>query len=323
MKTAGRYVLIGAAALLAVHACDTGTPTAGIDRGGVRTPVSVEGAITGFGSIVVNGVHYELASAQVRMDDAPATEADLRLGQVVTISGDREESTDRASASTVTFSSNVQGPLAAVDTAAGVLTVLGQTVVVNADTVFDLGARAPAIGSLSVGEALRVSGFVGASGSITAARVEQRPAAATLRVAGRVARLDRSAARFDINALSVSYAAAVVVDGFPTGQPSDGDEVVVTGSVLAPGGALLATTLVRQPTVVTRRVGDEFEVEGLITRFVSSRDFDVAGVRVTTTASTLYEHGNAGTLALDLKVHVSGRVNTALELEARKVEIDD
>lgn len=323
MIRGGRYIVIGVAAITAVHGCDTGSPTAGIDRGGVRTPVAAQGAITGFGSIVVNGVHYSLDAAQVRIDGALAAEADLRLGQVVTISGSREEGSDRASADTVTFSSNVQAPVTAVDATAGSFAVLGQTVRTGADTVFDLGARAPAVASLAVGETVRVSGFVAADGSITAARVEQRAAAGELRVTGRIARLSRSAARFDINALTVSYAAAVVIDGFPSGQPSDGDEVVVTGSAVAPSGTLLATTLVRQTAGVAPRAGEEFEVEGLITRFVSPQDFDVAGVGVTTTATTQYEHGNASTLALNLKVHVSGRVNAALEREARRVEIDD
>ena len=69
--------------------------------------------------------------------------------------------------------------------------------------------------------------------------------------------------------------------------------------------------------------GDEFEVEGLITRFVSPQDFDVANVAVTTTATTQYEHGSAASLRLDLRVHVSGRINAALELEAGRVEIED
>jgi hypothetical protein len=318
-----RSALIGVAAITALYACDTSSPTAGIDRGGVRTPVAAQGAITGFGSIIVNGVHYSLDAAQVRIDGALAAEMDLKLGQVVTITGSREEGTDRARADTVTSSNNVQAPITVVDAAAGTFAVLGQSVRTDVDTVFDLGTRAAAVASLVVGETVRVSGFVAASGAITAARVEQRAGGGELRVTGRIARLDRSAARFEINALAVSYAAAVVIDGFPGGQPSDGDEVVVTGITVAPNGTLLATTLARQNAEVTRRAGEEFEVEGLITRFVSPQDFDVAGIGVTTTAATSYEHGSAATLALDLKVHVSGRVNTALELEARRVEIDD
>ncbi len=323
MSRCSDYVLIGVAAVATLSACDTGSPTAGIDRSGVRTPVSAQGAITGFGSIIVNGVHYSLDAAEVRIDGARAVEADLALGQVVTISGSRDAGSDRASAETVTFTSNVQGPVTATDAAADTFAVLGQTVHTYASTVFDLGGRAPLVASLIVGETVRVSGFVAADGTIAAARVEQRAASSELRVTGRIVRLDRAAARFDINALTVSYAAAVVIEGFPSGQPSEGDEIIVTGRAVASNGVLLANTLERRAAAPGVREGDEFEVEGLITRFVSPRDFDVANVAVTTTASTQYEHGTASSLALDLKVHVSGRVNAALQREARKVEIDD
>lgn len=320
----GRYRLMAGAGLLAaLNACDTGSPTAGIDRGGVRTPVSAHGAITGFGSIVVNGVHYSLDTATVRIDGSLAAEADLALGQVVTINGTREAGVARAAAETVTVTSNVQAPVTAIDAAAHSFSVLGQTVRASADTVFELGGRAPAVSSLIVGGPVRVSGFVAADGSIEAARVEERAAHVELRVSGKVERLSRSAARFDINALTVSYSSAAVIEGFSTGEPSEGDEVVVTSRAVAANGTLLADTLERVRGDVGLRAGDEFEVEGLITRFVSPEDFSVAGVAVTTTAATRYEHGSPSSLALDLKVHVSGRVNGALQREASKVEIDD
>jgi len=320
----GRYwFMLGAGLAAGLNACDTGSPTAGIDRGGVRTPVSAHGAITGFGSIIVNGAHYSLDAATVRIDGALAAEADLALGQVATIRGTRGASADRAAAETVTVTSNVQGPVTAVDVAAHNFSVLGQTVRASADTVFDLGGRAPAVSSLIGGEPVRVSGFVAADGSIEAARIEERAANVELRVTGKVERLSRPAARFEINSLTVSYSSAAVIEGFPTGEPGEGDEVVVTGRAVTANGMLLADTLERLPDEAALRAGDEFEVEGLITRFVSPQDFDVAGVAVTTTAGTQYEHGSPSSLTLDLKVHVSGRVNGASQREASKVEIDD
>jgi hypothetical protein len=160
-------LVVGAALLVAVHACDSTSPTAGIDRGGVRTPVSAQGPITGFGSIIVNGVHYSIDSAVVRVDGGLAAASDLALGQVVTIMGSRDGGSDRGSADTVAFTSNVQGPVTALEPTAGTLVVLGQRVSTNGATVFDLGGRAPNIASLGLGES-RVSGFVGADGAIAA-----------------------------------------------------------------------------------------------------------------------------------------------------------
>lgn len=323
MMRGWRSLLLGAALLVAMHACDSTSPTAGIDRGGVRTPVSVQGPITGFGSIIVNSVHYAIDSAVVRVDGGFGAASDLALGQIVTIIGSREAAGDRGSADSVAFTSNVQGPVTAMDAAAGTVVVLGQDVSTSAVTVFALGTRAASVASLALGEAVRISGFVGANGAIAATRIEQRSAGSELRVVGRIARLNRAAARFEINGLVVSYAAAVAIEGFHDGEPHDGDDVVVVGSAVAPSGTLLAQTLERRVAEIGEREGQEAEIEGLITRFVSAQDFDVSGVAVTTTAATQFEHGTAATLALNLKVHVTGRVNAVQQIDARKVEIED
>jgi hypothetical protein len=62
------------------------------------------------------------------------------------------------------------------------------------------------------------------------------------------------------------------------------------------------------------------EIEGLITRFVSSTDFDVSGKPVTTTTTTRYENGAAGDLALNVKVEVEGQTNAGGVLVASKVQ---
>jgi hypothetical protein len=53
---------------------------------------------------------------------------------------------------------------------------------------------------------------------------------------------------------------------------------------------------------------------------VSATDFNVAGQRVTTTASTTYEGGTASNLALDVPVEVEGRFNATGVIVASKVQ---
>ena len=312
-----------AAVSTALLACDDGSPTAGIDRGGVRTPVAAQGPIEGFGSIVIGGVHYDLDVATLRVDGSAVAEADLALGQVVTVTGTRGDGETRVRADSVSSTTNVQGPVQSLDIGAGTLTVLGQSIVTKPTTVYVLGTSSPSLASLHVGDKVRVSGLVGAAGGIEATRIERRSASAELRVSGTVADVDTASSRFRLNALVVSYAAAVSIEGFPQGRPENGDPVIVVGSALGANGELLARTLERHGAELEEREGRELEIEGLITRFVSPLDFDVAGVRATTTAATTYEHGTAADLRLDLKVHVKGRVNAAQLLEARKIEIED
>jgi hypothetical protein len=298
-----------------------GTETAGIDRGGARTPVIAQAPISGFGSIIVNGVHYDIAHATITVNEDAASGDSLRLGQLVTVVGERDDGGATGVADTVLFDANVRGPAMGVDASAGTLTVLHQRVTVDASTVLDFGGRPPALDSLAAGEIVEVSGFVGAGGSIAATRVEAVPSG-NLRVLGVVSGVNTSSHRFRINGLTVDYSAVQSLEGFATGQPVDGARVVVTGTTVGAAGELRATRVRRLEASFEAKEGREAEVEGLITRFASVTDFDVSGTRVTTAADTAYQGGTAAALASDVKVHVEGTFDANGVVVARKIEIE-
>ncbi len=307
---------------LALAACGgSGTQTAGIDRGGVTTPVSVVGPITGFGSIVVNGVHYNVDKATVVVDGDPATTSDLELGQVVTLVGERDASGSTGTANQVLFQTNVRGPIAALDTAASEITVLDQKVIAGSSTVFDLGGLPAAFGSLRVGDLVAVSGFVSAHGAVEATRIQSVMASSGLLAFGIVSNLDTALLRFNLGALVVDYSQAALIEGFASGGPSNGDRVLVRATSTAPSGALLARE-VRRAEDEEAQAGHEAEVEGLITRFASAMDFDVGGRPVTTTTATTYQGGTAGALGLNVKVEIEGSVNASGVIVAARIEIE-
>lgn len=315
------FALVAAAVLGGCGTSDT--ETAGIDAGGAPVAIVVQGPITGFGSIIVNGVHYAIDRAQISVNGSAASAADLALGQLVTVSGTRDASAPRGQADSVSFDANVEGPVESIDAGAGRLVVLGTPITTNATTIIDLGSRPPAITSLALGERVQVSGFVGADGAIAATRIAARPAQSRLRVRGTVANLNRAGARFEINALTVDYRFAAVIEGFPTGEPREGDEVVVEGTRLNGRSVLVAEVLSLAESELEDEDGSEAEIEGLITRFVSPTDFDVSGRAVTTSSATFYEEGSAADLQLNVKIQVEGTVNGSGVIEARKIEVKD
>ena len=85
-------------------------------------------------------------------------------------------------------------------------------------------------------------------------------------------------------------------------------------------GALQATRVEKEDGHLHGRSGDEAEVEGLVTRFVSAVDFDVAGQKVTTTSSTTYLNGSAADLRADVKVEAEGSFDASGVLVARKID---
>ena len=316
--TAARWAMMGAGFLLA--ACGGGSGgsggvIAGIDRGGI---VTATGAISGFGSVHVNGVRYVTTGATFTIDDNPGTESDLRVGQIVRVEGRIEQDGVTGTATKVTFDDEVEGPVQSIDRAASRLVVLGRTVSVGAQTSFDDRITPRNLDGLVVGDRVEVSGRVAASGLVEATRIERKSAQAGVEVKGTVASVDTNARRFALGLLTVSYASAQL-NGFASGQPANGDRVEAFGTVDG-AGVLVATRIEKESDGAAGKTDEQADYEGLITSFVSATDFSVAGQRVTTTSSTAYEGGTASNLALDVPVEVEGRFNATGVIVASKVQ---
>jgi hypothetical protein len=315
--TMSRWTIAGLAILLA--ACGGGGSssgiTAGIDRGGI---VTATGAISGFGSVHVNGVHYVTTGATITLDDNPGTESDLRVGQVVRIEGRIDQDGVNGTATRVIFDDEVEGPVQSIDLANSRLVVLGRTVQVGTQTSFDDRISPRSLEGLAVGDRIEVSGPVATTGVVEATRIERKDAQASVEVKGTVAALDTIARRFALSQLTVSYANAQL-NGFASGQPANGDGVEAFGTV--DGNGVLVATRVDKKSGGTAGGTDELaEYEGLVTSFVSATEFAVAGQRVTTTASTTYEGGTSSSIALDAPVEVEGRFNASGVIVATKVQ---
>jgi len=293
----------------------TTPPVGGIGRTGIA-----QGPISTFGSVVVNGVHYDTSAAVFTVNGASGSQDDLSVGQVITVSGTIDDNGTSGDADTVNFDDNVKGPVQSIDTAASQVVVLGQTVLIGPETSFDDSISPASIAGLSVGDIIEVSGLVDASGRITATRIESKPAGTEFEVLGVVSNLDSANFRFNINDLVVDYSNATL-DNFTGGQISNGDLVEAKGTTLSANDELEASRVELKnglPDVVD---GDHIEIQGFITRFVSAQDFDVTSFPITTTASTVYEGGVEADLGLNIKVEVEGDVNANGVLVATKVDI--
>jgi hypothetical protein len=293
----------------------TPPPTGGITRTGVAV-----GPITGFGSVIVNGVTYDTANASFTKDGMSATQDDFSVGQVVLVKGTIDDDGTNATANTVEFDDVVEGPVSSVNDQLNQLVVLGQTVLLTATTSID--DSCPGIlDDLLLVPAVEVSGLPDADGVIEATRIECRDGTwdGVMEVNG-IAR-NVTATTFTINALTVDYSSAAEIANFPTaGVITNGDPVEAKGTVIT-GNTLDATRVEYKGNRFATDDGDFAEIEGFITRFDSATDFDVSGLPVTTTSSTTFEGGTAADLNLNLKVEVDGDFNANGVLVATKVDI--
>ena len=311
-----RLIAFAAMAALVLAACGGGSGNvAGIDRTGSPVIASY-GTVTAFGSVVVNGVHYDTSQATFLVDGDAGTQADLAIGDVVLVKGTLDAGGATGTATSVRLDNNVRGPIASIDTTTDTFAVLGQVVRVSADTSFDGAIQPPALATLAVGDVVQVSGLVQSDGSVNATRIERRPIASEYEVSGTVAGHQVAPRLFALNRLIVDYQLAQL-RGFST--IANGQHVLVRGPLV--NGVLRATRVEYLGNGLGGASGEGREVEGLITRFVSTTDFSVSGLAVTTTSQTIYEGGTAADLALNVKVEAEGRLNDVGVLVATKLEI--
>ena len=310
------------AAAAALVACGGGSGMSSTIPTGTAQ-VMATGTITGFGSIYVNGVRFKTTSATIRKNGQVVAQSALKVGEIARIKGSKNASDGTGNADSVDVEENVVGPIATIDTTHNTLTVLGQTVTIDAGTSFSSDVQPADITGLKVTDFVEVSGMIAADGTITATRIERDTSAGTLQVLGTVAGVDTAAHTFMINALIVNYSAANLT-GFTSGQPANGDLVEVHGPTFDSATTTLTATSVDKQMSDAQEAGGhgDMEREGLITRFGSATDFDVADEPVTTTSATVYHNGTAADLALNVKVEVEGSLNSSNVLVADVISFD-
>lgn len=304
-------LLLATVALVA--ACGGSGDADGASAAGTATAY-VEGPISGFGSIIVNGVRYDDSSAVVLDDDDASHDRDaLKLGMMVAIDAAQvDRSRARGQALRIRFGSEIVGPVDRVEAAAGTLVVLGQTVRVNAATVFD-DDLAGGLAALDAGTVLEVHAlFDAASGRYTATRIDDESDARVYRLRGRVASLDSAARTFTLGDATINYAGLSAPAGLANGQ-----RVRVQLQTAPVAGEWVAVALNGARKLEDR---DEAELQGTVTAFDSITRFEVNGVPVNA-AGARFPDGAAG-VVLGARVEVEGRMRDGV-LVAQEVELDD
>ena len=317
----------------------------GIDQGGYHPPdpsssqsaqtVLVSGPIDAFGSLHVNGLVLDTSRAQVRIDGHAASEADLRLGQMVRAVARVDGTT--AAALSIDYEENVVGPVSIVDPAAGEFTVLGQRVRATATTRFD-GARLGRFDDLRVGDRVSVSGMMSPGNTVLATYVGRAAATEPFEVTTVVTAVGPPATTFELGALTIDYSRANVVE-LPAGQPEASGIVEVTGSVLDNGvlvadqvraltllpgtftAAATALTNSELPTAASASASSPVAARfvGVIT--TSSADVLVFGdVEARLTLATVVV-GDRASLVAGARVMIDGRILAPGRLEATYIEI--
>ncbi len=292
----------------------TGTDVAGGGTGG--TGIST-GAVTGFGSVVVNGVHYR-TDGQVRRgyvtkkmfngrDNSSRRDQDVfAVGMIVSV---RHGASDDDAAE-IDFQDNLEGAIEAKNAGAdNTITVLGQTVVVDNAALFDSLGR----------DVVSVSGFADSQGRIRSAYLRSlrnvpRPGD-PYEVKGFVSGL--TASTFRLGPLPDGQGVTVTVSFDPAaistlpGGPRGGMYVQVDTTDVAPdNGTITASRVGRLSPRTEFPEGAAVDLEGLVTSAPAGSgtelSFTVEGKRVQTDAATDFSGNSPSDIRIDARIQVHG-----------------
>jgi hypothetical protein len=332
-----RAVLLVAVTLLAVtglSSCSGGTTVnatgGGISGTGAQTLAI--GSVTGFGSVIVGGVHYSAKpGATVQVDDnSAAGEADLQPGMTVVVRGSFDSASNTGSYDSIRYRSDLEGPVAGIDLLNGSFTLFGQTVQVDAATVFDGVAD---LATLANGALVQVSGTADDLGRLHATRVFQVRGTVgptdTVKVKGRVTSVAAGSITVGSAAASqtVTITAQTVFDNLTQAELSATDTrlIEVTGTLpVGPSGTpLVATRIERLDSVGGAASGDRIFLRGFVVDG-SAASFQLStpnGLVTVAGAGASFKGGTSAAILVGQDLEVTGTLSGTV-LNATLIEFE-
>ena len=313
----GRALALAAAALHLACGGGGGSSDGGGGAQAAGTATS-EGPITGFGSVIMNGVRWNTDDAAFEIDGRPGTQADLRVGMIVRVEG-RKASDGSCTAERVRFESRLRGPVRGIEELGPdnkALEIFGLRALVSRaetrlrDVTFD---------TLTEDRIVEISGFANAEGDIEVTHLRDRgvPVVGTseVKAAGVISGL--AGGSFLIGTSEVTFDENTEIDDVGSLGLRDGLEVRVEGRLLANDG--IAASEIES---LRHRGGDDFdetEIHGIVTEFASLASFKVAGQPVDASRAR-FEPNDPTLLRNDIRVEAEGEIDAAGVLVAEKIK---
>lgn len=315
------YGVFALCAAVALGACggDANPPDSG-EEGPAEptdeTPYVVLGVVSQAAPLTVGGTTFATASAAVRIDDVPSTLDALSRGMIVEVRAKNEDGVMKAVEIEVEHALRGEVSGRGDDS----LFVDGHEVEIEHGTEFeDEGLH---LEHIAEGERVRVSGFTVATGAIRATRIDRdHDAAEDFEIKGFVARLSPGTpTTFELEAApggALLYRVTLAT-GVELAADIQNGSLVEVRSLGTPHDGALTALAVKREDHFERHGHAEMEIEGIVVSGDASL-FVIAGQRVRTDGSTLFENGTAGEVRPGLKLEAEGRLDDDGVLAARKV----
>jgi hypothetical protein len=324
----GVAVLLGVLALGPILAMTSCGPT--VDLTGGNTGGTGVGPVTGFGSVIVNGVRYDDTGIDDTsfFDDHGRNKSGLMAGMMVKITATGvNDASGTGTATKIEVLRHVDGPLDdnGVVLATNRFRVMGQSVVADTTTVFDNVVDLEAVDNLAKAgnrPELEIHGIADSTGTIHATFIHMWDnniaAGRGVQVKGTVANDNVVGKTFTLGTSAVSYAVR------PAGL-GNGVFVEVKGTFRTTDNTVLATTVAVEDPAAGQGAGDLVKAEGYANRIVTAgAQFELVGADGSqkvnwSTATTAFKDGTVADLVAGARIEVEGKRNLDKTVAAKEI----
>jgi len=300
-----------------------------IDAGVGGTGI-VRGIITGFGSVFVNGVEFEIDNANFDVDGntISGTQADLSIGMVVTINGTVNSDGITGTATSLTYDDEIEGPISATpiivagsDNSQKTITIFGTTVTIDKLTTYFKGTN---FNDLGVTDVVEVSGYITGNNTLTATLIKKTgdyvAGISKVELKGTVSGLNALTRQFNLSTVLVTYASNTEFDlsGFSL---IDGMSVEVKGIIEADGSISADKVKLKNSQENDTPAGESFGVSGIISDFIDNSHFKINGQNINAGLAQSLSPTNALSLLADgVEVEVEGSISSNV-LMVKSIEV--
>jgi Domain of unknown function (DUF5666) len=301
--------------------------SSGSDSAASSSTTTTSGVITGFGSVYINGVEYETDSASVTIDGSQSAETDLGVGDVCVLQGSVNADGVTGTATAVTCTDELEGYVLDVSSlinGIGTMNVMGQTVTITADTVFDSDTMA-SIADLVANDIVEVHGYPDGTGNILATRIETKNAATDIEVKGLISNLDSIAMTFNLGDLLVDYSGATEV----ASNLANGLYVEVKTQDSLSGNVTSGFTLIASKVEIEEDgdldvdgdEGEDLKVQGVVSN-ITATSFDFNGTTVLFSLLETDDDFDVASLVDGMIITVEGYIDANGNFVVEEIEED-
>jgi hypothetical protein len=290
----------------------------GVGTGGTGS-ISV-GPISGFGSVIVNGVRFDDSKAVIENENGDLLDSSaLGLGMMAEVVGYQTD-TSTGVANTIRVFSEILGPVNNIDTNQSTFTVLGQIVKINDATVFSGISGIADLNNASIIEAWGVSDTI--NNQFIATRIELKTTpVAEYKISGDLPNVNTSTTtKQECN--TGLQAAIVCVPSSVENSVSSGLSGIESIPNISAGLAVVSVKYSDKSKIKQATQGTVLEMEGVVSSVIDGSYLVLNNVTVKFDSAQI-EKGTLADIQAGAMLEIKGALNSSGILIAQEIDVQN